>query len=174
MDADMRVLETNVEGAKLMGNADEISASLTAGRGLKCVQARHPDGCGKSEQCRTCVIRKAVDGAAQGLSSRQQKTTIQRVGPYGTELLQFLVTATPFEFKNRKLSLVVLEDITELMRLRAQLPMCGVCRKVRDERDHWHRMETYLADNFSLSFTLGLCPECHQTHLPTAPPSAGR
>ena len=45
------------------------------------------------------------------------------------------------------------------------LPMCGFCKKIRNDRDYWQQVEDYLARHSDVKFTHGICPECYQVHI---------
>jgi CheY-like chemotaxis protein len=40
------------------------------------------------------------------------------------------------------------------------IPICSYCRRVRDQRERWQKLESYIARNTSASFTHGICPSC--------------
>jgi PAS domain S-box-containing protein len=44
--------------------------------------------------------------------------------------------------------------------LKGLLPTCAWCKKVRDENGNWQRVETYIEEHSSASFTHGICPDC--------------
>ncbi len=46
--------------------------------------------------------------------------------------------------------------------LRGLLPICGVCKKIRDDAGYWQSVEGYLTGHREVSFTHGYCPECEQ------------
>jgi PAS domain S-box-containing protein len=48
----------------------------------------------------------------------------------------------------------------ELLELRALIPICARCKKVRDDHGFWERVETYVSRLTHRSFTHGLCHEC--------------
>jgi hypothetical protein len=48
----------------------------------------------------------------------------------------FLVSITPFEYKETSLTLAILEDISELTELHSIIPMCANCKKIRDDEDY--------------------------------------
>ena len=50
--------------------------------------------------------------------------------------------------------------LAEVSRLRDILPMCSYCRKIRDDEDYWHTVESYLRHHTSTQFSHGICPEC--------------
>lgn len=49
----------------------------------------------------------------------------------------------------------------ELANLRGLLPICMVCKKIRDEADgNWHKLELFISNHSHADFTHGVCPEC--------------
>jgi PAS domain S-box-containing protein len=40
------------------------------------------------------------------------------------------------------------------------IPVCAWCKKIRDQRGHWHQVEEYLATRSDASFTHGICEDC--------------
>ena len=59
------------------------------------------------------------------------------------------------------------QALTHVKQLQGLLPICMHCRKVRDDRDTWQRIETYLAQHSELRFTHSLCGSCRAEHYPT-------
>jgi len=55
--------------------------------------------------------------------------------------------------------------LAEVYKLRAILPMCSYCRKIRDEKDHWHTVEEYLSRKTSTLFSHSICPSCYQVQV---------
>jgi PAS domain S-box-containing protein len=50
--------------------------------------------------------------------------------------------------------------LAEVKTLRAILPICSYCRKVRDDENYWHTVETYISRHTATRFTHGICPTC--------------
>jgi hypothetical protein len=71
----------------------------------------------------------------------------------------------PFIYHEKQLVLLVVEDISELGELRRLIPICSVCKKVRDDTESWLRLEHYFRDRWDVDFTHGLCPDCHKIEL---------
>ncbi|MHB8151284.1 MAG: response regulator, partial [Desulfobulbia bacterium] len=42
------------------------------------------------------------------------------------------------------------------------LPICSYCRKIRDDKNAWHELETYLHQHTDIIFTHGICPHCYE------------
>lgn len=71
-----------------------------------------------------------------------------------------LVTASPFQYDDTQFVLLILEDITEIVELKRLIPICSVCKRVRDDKESWLRMECYFKDRLDIDFSHGYCPEC--------------
>ncbi len=50
--------------------------------------------------------------------------------------------------------------LTEIKTLRGFLPICYMCKKVRDDAGYWHQVEIYIEEHSDVEFSHGLCPEC--------------
>ena len=47
------------------------------------------------------------------------------------------------------------------------LPMCSSCKKIRDDKGFWSRVEQYFEEHYAdLQFTHGLCPTCSKQLYP--------
>jgi hypothetical protein len=40
------------------------------------------------------------------------------------------------------------------------LPVCASCKKIRDEKNNWHQIESYIHERSDAEFSHGICPEC--------------
>ncbi len=56
----------------------------------------------------------------------------------------------------------------ELAALRALLPICACCKKIRDEQGTWQEVDRHLAVSRRASFTHTYCPACLEKHYPEA------
>jgi hypothetical protein len=41
------------------------------------------------------------------------------------------------------------------------LPICGYCRKIRDDQNYWSQVEDYLGKQAGVNFSHGVCPDCY-------------
>lgn len=44
------------------------------------------------------------------------------------------------------------------------LPICSFCKKIRDDKQEWQPIESYISKRSEASFSHGLCPECAEKH----------
>jgi PAS domain S-box-containing protein len=52
------------------------------------------------------------------------------------------------------------EALTKIKTLRGLLPICASCKKIRDDRGYWQKVESYISQHTEAEFTHGICPEC--------------
>jgi sigma-B regulation protein RsbU (phosphoserine phosphatase) len=61
-----------------------------------------------------------------------------------------------------------LQDALDHVRqLQGLLPICMHCKKIRDDSNTWHRLETYIEGKSEASFSHALCDECLAKHYPS-------
>jgi DNA-binding response OmpR family regulator len=53
-------------------------------------------------------------------------------------------------------------SLAEVKQLRGILPICGYCKKIRDDHDYWLQLEEYICDHSEATFSHGICPECFE------------
>jgi DNA-binding response OmpR family regulator len=54
----------------------------------------------------------------------------------------------------------ILGFTTEVRQLESFLPICGYCKKVRDDQNYWQQIEEYINTRTGTNFSHGVCPEC--------------
>ena len=52
------------------------------------------------------------------------------------------------------------EAITRVTQLHGLLPICCYCKKIRDDGNYWHQVESYIASHAEVKFSHGICPDC--------------
>jgi len=50
--------------------------------------------------------------------------------------------------------------------LEGLLPICMYCKRVRNEKNFWEQVETYVSNHSQARFSHGICAECEKKHLP--------
>ena len=56
----------------------------------------------------------------------------------------------------------ILVYMTQVGQLKALLPICMYCRKIRDDNDYWSRVEEYITHETGAQFSHGICPDCYE------------
>jgi len=57
------------------------------------------------------------------------------------------------------------EALCHIKTLQGILPICSYCKKIRDDRNYWQQLESYLVTHTDVQISHGACPECIQKHL---------
>lgn len=52
------------------------------------------------------------------------------------------------------------EALAKIKTLSGLLPICASCKKIRDDKGYWNRIETYISDHSEAEFSHSICPEC--------------
>ncbi len=55
--------------------------------------------------------------------------------------------------------LVRIKTHIELKVLRGLLPICSNCKKIRDDKGFWSRVDSYIEAHSQITFTHGICPD---------------
>ncbi len=51
--------------------------------------------------------------------------------------------------------------LSRVRQLQGLLPICAWCKKIRDDQNYWHQVESYLGLHSDVRFSHGICPECN-------------
>ena len=70
------------------------------------------------------------------------------------------------EEEREKLIRELKDALANIKTLHGLLPICSYCKKIRDDKGYWNRIESYIQDHSGAEFTHGLCPECLKKHYP--------
>lgn len=54
--------------------------------------------------------------------------------------------------------------LAQVKQLSGILPMCSICRRIRDDAQNWVRLERYIQDHSEARVSHGLCPECYKKY----------
>jgi DNA-binding response OmpR family regulator len=49
--------------------------------------------------------------------------------------------------------------------LQGILPICSYCKKIRDDRNYWQQVETYIAQFTDARFSHSICPDCFEKYI---------
>ena len=84
------------------------------------------------------------------------------------------ITAVPSSDGDTFYALFAVEDVTELTRrledykkameeirtLSGLLPICSYCKKIRDYKGYWIKLEKYISERSNARFSHSICPDC--------------
>lgn len=59
----------------------------------------------------------------------------------------------------------IIDFQAKIRRLQELLPICSYCRRIRDDKDYWHKIENYIQAQTGSVFSHGVCPDCYHLHI---------
>lgn len=66
------------------------------------------------------------------------------------------------EAEREKLIVELQKAVTEIKTLQGLIPICMICKNIRNDKGAWEQLEAYIMDQSGATFTYGLCPVCQQ------------
>ena len=64
----------------------------------------------------------------------------------------------------RRLNQELADAMAQIKTLSGILPMCSFCRKIRDDKNQWVPLESYISKHSEAQVSHGLCPICYKKH----------
>ena len=65
-----------------------------------------------------------------------------------------------------KLNRELKQAMEKIKTLEGIIPICCMCKKIRDDGGYWEMIEEYMARHSDAVFSHGICPECARKHYP--------
>lgn len=62
--------------------------------------------------------------------------------------------------RQKRISQELREALENVQVLEGLIPICGHCKKIRDDGGYWTQVESYIEHRSKAEFTHGVCPEC--------------
>ncbi|MBS4029413.1 MAG: response regulator transcription factor [Ignavibacteriales bacterium] len=55
--------------------------------------------------------------------------------------------------------------LTNVKQLQGLLPICSYCKKIRDDKNYWSEVESYITRHSDAKFSHGVCPDCVEKYV---------
>jgi PAS domain-containing protein len=167
VDDDVRIHDMNDTATTVFGLDKTTVLKRRGGEVLHCLHAHCvSEGCGRALVCKDCVIRDSVLKCLRGQAVHRRRTKVELVSEGTVKEFELLITASPMPGNDEPLALLILEDISEISKLRAIIPICMKCKKIRNDEEYWTTVEEYFNENLGVDFSHGLCPPCFKELYP--------
>lgn len=99
-------------------------------------------------------IGKLADAFNQ-MAQNLKATTASR-----DELVREIEQRKRAEEQRERMILDLQVALSEIKTLRGLFPICAHCKKIRDEKGYWNRIESYIEAHSEVKFSHGLCETC--------------
>lgn len=80
--------------------------------------------------------------------------------------LRYAIERKQDEAEREHLILELQNALAQVKTLSGLLPICSVCKKIRDDQGYWNRIETYISEHSCAQFSHGICPDCAKRYFP--------
>ena len=64
------------------------------------------------------------------------------------------------EFEKEKVIAELKATLAKVKQLSGLIPICSVCRRMRDDQGYWRAVDKYIEEHSNIKFKEGMCPEC--------------
>jgi nitrogen fixation/metabolism regulation signal transduction histidine kinase len=161
VDHDVRVLDCNEAARPLLAGNGQQLLRRRGGELLHCIHAAEtPEGCGHAAACKFCALRNSVQASFSGRRVVRARAHMQLVRDGRPQEVYLLVTTALLPEGSPHRSILILEDISELVELQRNLPICSGCKRIRAEDEYWHSLESYFKQHWDMDFSHSMCPDC--------------
>ncbi|GAB6988196.1 PAS domain-containing protein [Paenibacillus pini] len=124
----------------------------------------------------TLAEQQHIDGLHSIMHNQRSHYQMQMHTLFANQIRWYLVDASPLlksagevqgiviSFSNITRSKLIeselIEALSEIRTLRGLLPICAVCKRIRDEEEIWNSVESFIEKHTHAEFTHDICPEC--------------
>lgn len=74
--------------------------------------------------------------------------------------VQYAIERLRIVREKEKLIAELQEAMAQIKTLSGMLPICASCKKIRNDKGYWERIESYIVKHSEAEFTHGICPDC--------------
>ena len=106
---------------------------------------------------------------AEASQSRLEKVTVilTFAGVFLSIVIAFIATS---RLQNAKKRIIdrnnkLQKALDEIKTLHGIIPICSYCKKIRDDKGAWERIEEYISNHSEAQFSHGICPECYKKQM---------
>ena len=169
---DFEIIQANTAYYDVFNNSAQLSNRL------KCFDSRPSDDCHGDSCPMTRILRgetEVVSDMVKHDMNGQEKTFIVTARPFLNAQKEIIGIVESFQdITERKLAEKAKEElITELQNafeevnlLSGLLPICASCKKIRDDKGYWKKIESYISSHSKAKFSHSICPSCAQKLYP--------
>jgi DNA-binding NtrC family response regulator len=74
--------------------------------------------------------------------------------------IRYAIERNRVEREKEKLIAELKEALDSIQTLQGLIPICASCKRIRDDKGYWNRLETYIRDHSGADFSHCICPTC--------------
>jgi DNA-binding NtrC family response regulator len=82
------------------------------------------------------------------------------------ELSSAIVRSIRYAIERQHLTTELTRALDHVKQLQEMLPICAICKNIRDDRGYWNCVEEYISRHLEVEFSHSICPDCANKHYP--------
>lgn len=106
------------------------------------------------------LARTADEVSMGNLNLHFDSASNDEIGHLADAFNKMITARKQIEDDREKLIIELQTALQEIKTLSGLLPICAWCKKIRDDRGYWKKVEIFIAEHTDAEFTHGICPEC--------------
>lgn len=71
-----------------------------------------------------------------------------------------IIRTIRYAIERQRLMTELKTALDHVEQLQGMLPICSACKKIRDDKGYWNRIESYISRHSKVVFSHGICPDC--------------
>ena len=101
-----------------------------------------------------------------GLLTRIENSSNDEMGELADSFNEMIKTRQRVEEEREKSMVELQKALAEVRVLRGILPICAICKKIRNDAGYYEQIEDYIHKHAGVDFSHTICPKCMEKHYP--------
>jgi PAS domain S-box-containing protein len=168
IDIDSEIIRSNMAGC------DYFGLPSTKIVGNKCCKLVH----GAEKPIEQCPLPKMlVSGKRESaeIKTQDNRWVLITVDPIyddtgkivkAVHILRDITASINIQLETDRLVLELQKAYKKVDTLSGLIPICSICKKIRDDRGYWNQLEKFIKMHANVDFSHGICPDCVKEHYP--------
>lgn len=105
--------------------------------------------------------------------ARDQEMAFEAVGKGAQDYLfkgelssAAIVRSIRYAIERQRLTTELRVALDHVKQLQEMLPICAICKNIRDDKGYWNCVEEYISRHLEVEFSHSICPDCAKKHYP--------
>jgi len=82
----------------------------------------------------------------------------------GENTSRAVIHSIRYAIERQRLTTALKEAMERVKQLEGMLPICSICKNIRDDKGYWNSVESYITHHSMAVFSHSICPDCAQKH----------
>lgn len=75
-----------------------------------------------------------------------------------------IIHSIRYAIERQRLMTELKEALERVKQLEGMLPICSICKNIRDDKGYWNSVESYISHHSTAIFSHSICPDCAHKH----------